>query len=73
MKTIDPPALELTEQDYDELTKAVEPKRSEWDRIHSILRNMFTALQDIQKTQLAQCEVAKETCARLTILEGKIK
>ena len=69
-----PPELpDLQLQDYDELTKVVDPKRSEWDRIHAILRNMFTALQDIQKTQLSQCEIAKQTCARLTILEGKIK
>ncbi len=46
---------------------------SEWDRIHRILAEMFEKLQSIEKTQIKQCEVANETCARLTILESKLK
>ncbi len=46
---------------------------SEWDRIHRILREMFAELQSISKTQVKQLEVQKETCARLTVLESKLK
>jgi hypothetical protein len=65
----EPPLGLVTAEDVDRN----QPVPSEWDRIHRILANIFETLQDIQKTQTKQTEVAEQSCARLTIIESKLK
>ncbi len=67
----DPPLeLMLTE---DVAASENQPVASEWDRIYRMLRLISGEVQAIGQTQIKQLEVAKQTCARLTILEGKLK
>lgn len=38
-----------------------------------MLAQIFEAQQEMQQTQLKQLEITKETCARVTLIEAKIK